>query len=392
MTVELIPLVGLPEFEPGDDLGLILAPALRAVGVRAGDVVAVTQKIVSKAEGRLAAAADREAEVAAETVRVVARRGELVIAQTRHGLICANAGVDASNLQEGILSLLPEDPDASAERLRAALSTALRVDMAVVVTDTFGRPWREGVVNVAIGCAGLPSLLDLRGTPDHHGRAMETTVVALADEVAAASGLVMTKAAGVPVAIVRGVDRAGAPAGVARDLVRAPAEDLFRESSLQAVQSLEVARGFGPGRLPRPVVEEAVRAATAAGRARGWRFVAVDSPAGRHRVAVALALDPTSAAAALLLIPCAPLAEANPPATELMAAGRTIQDLMLALHAQGVASAWTAVGPAEGRAILDALQLTGEPLPLGVVAAGPTPEGGASPPRPPDLPDLLRWR
>ncbi|MEO8291562.1 MAG: coenzyme F420-0:L-glutamate ligase [Actinomycetota bacterium] len=388
MTVELIPLLGVPEIEPGDDLGRILAPPLGAVGVRAGDVIAVTQKIVSKAEGRLAAAADREAVVAAETVRVVARRGELVIAQTRHGLICANAGVDASNVPEGILSLLPEDPDASAERLRAALSAALGVDIAVVITDTFGRPWREGVVNVAIGCAGLPSLLDLRGAPDHHGRAMETTVVALADEVAAASGLVMTKAAGVPVAIVRGVDRAGAPAGVARDLVRAPADDLFRESPLQAVHALEPASAFSPGPVPRELVEEAVRAASGAETAmQGWVFVAVDSPAGRQRVLASLDTDPTTGTAPLLLVPCAPPEDVSP-----LRAGRTIQSVVLALRAQGVAWAWTDATAAQGRAIREALELGGDAIPLGVIAAGSAPEDGASPPRPPDLPASLRWR
>jgi coenzyme F420-0:L-glutamate ligase / coenzyme F420-1:gamma-L-glutamate ligase len=386
VTVELFPLEGLPEIGPGDDLPAILAPPLRDLGLLAGDVVAVTQKVVSKAEGRLAAATDRDGVVAAETVRVVARRGELLIAETRHGLICANAGVDASNLEEGVLSLLPRDPDASAAHLRESLAALLGVDAGVVITDTFGRPWREGVVNVAIGCAGLPALLDLRGSPDHHGRAMENTVVALADEVAAASGLVMTKAARVPVAIVRGVDRAGAPNSAARDLVRAPADDLFRESPLQAVGSLEAAPTFGPGRVPRAAVEEAVRAATAAGRAQGWLFVAVDSPAGRHRVRGALANDRSPAAAPLLLIPCAPTEN-----DDRLAAGRTIQDLLLALHAQGVASAWAATTPAEGRAVLDALGIAGRPVPLGVVAVGPMQEGGASPPRPPDLAETLLW-
>jgi coenzyme F420-0:L-glutamate ligase / coenzyme F420-1:gamma-L-glutamate ligase len=386
VTVEVVPLDGLSEVVPGDDLAAILVPRLHDLGLRSGDVVAVTQKVVSKAEGRLAAAADRDAVVAAETVRVVARRGELLIAETRHGLICANAGVDASNLEEGVLSLLPRDPDASAARLREALAAALGVDAAVVITDTFGRPWREGVVNVAIGCAGLPALLDLRGLPDHHGRVMDTTVVALADEVAAASGLVMTKAARVPVAIVRGVDRAGAQNSVARDLVRAPADDLFRESPLQAVQSLEAARRFGPGRVPRAAVEEAVRAAVAAGRAPGWLFVAVDSPTGRRRVRAALATDRIPATAALLLIPCAPTEGTDP-----LGSGRTVQDVLLALRAQGVASMWTATTPTEGRAILGGLELGARPFPLGVVAAGPMPEGGASPPRPPDLAGLLRW-
>jgi coenzyme F420-0:L-glutamate ligase/coenzyme F420-1:gamma-L-glutamate ligase len=386
VTVDVVPLDGLPEIAPGDDLAAILAPRLQTLGLRSGDVVAVTQKIVSKAEGRLAAAADRDAVVGAETVRVVARRGELLIAETRHGLICANAGVDASNLEEGVLSLLPRDPDASAAGLRESLAAALGVDAAVIITDTFGRPWREGVVNVAIGCAGLPALLDLRGLPDHHGRVMDTTVVALADEVAAASGLVMTKAARIPVAIVRGVDRAGARNAAARDLVRAPADDLFRESPLQAVRSLEAARAFGPGPVPRATVEEAVRAAMAAGRAPGWSFVAIDSPAGRRRVLAALPTDRTLAGAPLLLIPCAPAEGADP-----LEAGRTVQDLLLALRALGVASMWTAATSPEGHAILGTLELAGRPVPLGVVAAGPMPDGGATPPRPPDLGKFLRW-
>ncbi|MGH2681022.1 MAG: coenzyme F420-0:L-glutamate ligase, partial [Actinomycetota bacterium] len=185
MTVELVPLEGLPEVEPGDDLAAMLAPPLAAHGATDGDVVAITQKVVSKSEGRVVPAADRRLWVERESVDVVARRGDLVITRTRHGLVCANAGVDASNVRAGLLTLLPEDPDASAERLLAELSARLRVSrLGVVITDTFGRPWREGVVDVAIGCAGLPPLLDLRGTTDDHGAVLETTVVALADAVA----------------------------------------------------------------------------------------------------------------------------------------------------------------------------------------------------------------
>jgi coenzyme F420-0:L-glutamate ligase / coenzyme F420-1:gamma-L-glutamate ligase len=229
VSVEILPLEGLPEVRPGDDVATMLAPPLRTAGVRGGDVVAVTSKIVSKAEGRLVPDDDPGATIGAETRRVVARRGDLVIAETAQGFVCANAGVDASNVDGHLLALLPLDPDASASRLRDAWSTALGVDVGVVITDTFGRAWREGVVNVAIGCAGLPALVDLRGSEDHHGRRLEATVVALADEVAAASGLVMTKAARIPAAIVRGVAAPdGAPAGRAADLVRAPADDLFR--------------------------------------------------------------------------------------------------------------------------------------------------------------------
>jgi len=206
------------------------------MGARDGDVVAVTQKIVSKAEGRVVpdGGDGRSVWVTRETRRVVARRGDLIIAETHHGFVCANAGVDASNVEEGFVSLLPVDPDASAEALRTSLAQRLGLShLGVVITDTFGRPWRNGLVNVAIGCAGLPAIIDLRGNADHHGRALEVTVVALADEVAAASGLVMGKSARVPVALIRGVDlTAGAP-GRAVDLIRAPDEDLFREGVIE---------------------------------------------------------------------------------------------------------------------------------------------------------------
>jgi coenzyme F420-0:L-glutamate ligase / coenzyme F420-1:gamma-L-glutamate ligase len=230
-SVEIVGIHGIREVVPGDDLAALLAPPLRAAGARDGDVVAVTQKIVSKAEGRLVKGRERQEVVAQETVRVVAKRDELVIAETAHGLVCANAGVDASNLPEGVLSLLPQDPDGSAAALRSALQSLLGFELAIVVTDTFGRAWRTGVVNVAIGCAGLPAAVDLRGRPDHDGRALEATVVALADEVAAASGLVMAKDSGVPAALVRGIDRLGAPDGRASDLIRPADEDLFRHGA-----------------------------------------------------------------------------------------------------------------------------------------------------------------
>ena len=236
MTIEIFPVEGLPEIRAGDDLAAMLTGPLRSLALRDGDIVAVTQKIVSKAEGRVVPdeGDGRSAWVARETRRVVARRGDLVIAETPHGFICANAGVDASNVEEGFVSLLPVDPDASSEVLRASLSAILGLSrLGVVMTDTFGRPWRNGLMNVAIGCAGLPALIDLRGQADHHGRALEVTVVALADEVAAASGLVMGKSARVPVALVRGVDITTAPPGRGSDLIRSPEEDLFREGTME---------------------------------------------------------------------------------------------------------------------------------------------------------------
>ena len=384
MTIELIPLDGVPEIRPGDDLAALLVPPLRAAGARDGDVVAVTQKVVSKAEGRLADAADRDAIVAAETVRVVARRGDLLIAETRHGLICANAGVDASNVEAGVLSLLPEDPDASAAALREALSAGLGADLAVVVTDTFGRPWREGVVNVAIGCAGLPALLDLRGAPDHHGRIMDTTIVGLADEVAAASGLVMTKAARVPAAIVRGVDRGGAPDGVAQDLVRSPFEDLFRESPLQALQSRADALAFGPDPAPRAAIEEAVRAALGS-VTDPMLFVAIDTPAAHRRLAAVPGVRPDAPTAILPFV--------TEDSSRALDVGRSIQTLLLALHAQGLASTWALLPPESAEPVREALDLAGAWTPVGVISAGWTAEGGAPAPRPQiELDRFLRWR
>lgn len=236
MTIQIWPVEGLPEIREGDDLAAVLDEPLRALGIRDGDVVAITQKIVSKAEGRVVPDEGRERSswVERETRRVVAQRGELIIAETSHGFICANAGVDASNVEPGFVSLLPLDPDGTSQTIRASLMERLEVPrLGVVMTDTFGRPWRNGLVNVAIGCAGLPALVDLRGTADHHGRELEVTVVALADEVAAASGLVMGKSSRVPAALVRGVDIDAASPGPAADLIRSPAEDLFRRGTIE---------------------------------------------------------------------------------------------------------------------------------------------------------------
>ena len=384
MSVELIPLGGLPEVRPGDDLVALLEAPVRRSVPRSGDVVAVTQKIVSKAEGRLARAADRDAVIATETVRVVARRGDLQIAETRQGLICANAGVDASNVAEGLLSLLPEDPDASAEHLRSSLSRALETDLAVVITDTFGRPWREGVVNVAIGCAGMPARLDLRGTSDHHGRPMDATVVALADEVAAASGLVMTKSARVPAAVVRGVDRGHGHDGAARDLVRPPADDLFRTSPLQSLLTGGDALAFGSDPVPRTLVEEAVRAAVAAA-GDPILFVAIDTPAAHRRLAAAAhGVRPD---APTTILPC--VTEGSLAALDV---GRAIQALLAALHAQGLGSAWARLPSEAGHAVRGALDLAAAWTPLGTISVGWTSRGGAPPPRPPiDIDRLMRW-
>jgi coenzyme F420-0:L-glutamate ligase/coenzyme F420-1:gamma-L-glutamate ligase len=224
---------------PGTDLSRLIADGLAparpgGTELRQGDVVVVTQKVVSKAEGRLvpldhADPAAKLALVTSESVRILRRRGDLVITETRHGFVCANAGVDLSNVAEGTAALLPEDADRSARRIRAGLQAALGVDVGVIVSDTFGRAWRRGVTDVAIGCAGVAAVVDLKGTLDAGGRELMATEVCVADELASAAELVMGKDRGVPVAIVRGVPSSWLrPASVRAEVIRPPDEDLFR--------------------------------------------------------------------------------------------------------------------------------------------------------------------
>lgn len=230
MTLSVVPLEGIPEIAGGDDLAGMLADAALTAGARDGDCLVVTSKVVSKAEGSLAPVEGpdgKQAVVEAEAVRVLRRRGDLVIAQTRHGHVCANAGVDLSNSPEGYAVLLPDDPDRSARRIRDVMRSR-GLDVAVVISDTFGRAFRHGVVDVALGVAGLRAVVDLRGTVDAGGRELDVTEVAIADEVAAAAELVMGKARAVPAALVRGLDVAWLGEGSGRDLIRPAAEDLFR--------------------------------------------------------------------------------------------------------------------------------------------------------------------
>jgi coenzyme F420-0:L-glutamate ligase/coenzyme F420-1:gamma-L-glutamate ligase len=223
---------GMGEVRPADDLAGLIAAA--AAELRDGDVVVVTQKIVSKAEDRLVRIDESDprghkALVEAESVRVVRRRGDLIISETKHGFVCANAGIDLSNVEEGWAALLPEDSDRSARRIRDGIRARAGVEVAVIVSDTFGRPWRRGLTDVAIGCAGIQAIVDLRGTPDSLGRELAVTEVCVVDEIASAAELVMGKAAGVPVAIVRGVDPSWLGRGEVRaEIIRDPSEDLFR--------------------------------------------------------------------------------------------------------------------------------------------------------------------
>jgi coenzyme F420-0:L-glutamate ligase/coenzyme F420-1:gamma-L-glutamate ligase len=222
------PLAGMPEVRPGDDLARLLGDAIeRAGGLRDGDVVVVAQKVVSKAEGRVEQAEDLFEVILREARAVRRRRGDLVIAETEHGFVCASAGIDRSNAPgEGWVVLLPRDPDASAAGIRAALMERFGVEIAVIVSDSFGRAWRQGTVDVAIGVAGLRPLLDLRGAKDARGYELSSTEIAVADELASAAELAMGKTAGVPATVIRGY---AVPAGdgSARDLIMPPERDLF---------------------------------------------------------------------------------------------------------------------------------------------------------------------
>jgi coenzyme F420-0:L-glutamate ligase/coenzyme F420-1:gamma-L-glutamate ligase len=227
-VIEVRPLEGIPEVRPGDDLSSLLGDALeRAGGLEEGDVLVVSQKVVSKAEGRVEQASDHVEVILREARAVRRRRGDLVIAETEHGFVCASAGVDRSNTPgEGWVVLLPRDPDASAAAIRAALAERFGVAPAVIVGDSFGRAWRQGTTDVAIGVAGMRPLLDLRGTRDTRGRPLEATVIAVADELAGAAELVLGKASGVPAALIRGYT-VPAGEGSAHELVMPPERDLF---------------------------------------------------------------------------------------------------------------------------------------------------------------------
>lgn len=232
MSLEILPVSGIGAISPGDDLLGVLVEALRVHQPRTGDVLVVTHKVVSKSEGRVVEIVGDHDEfkrslVEAEAKSIVRRRGDLIIAETKHGFICANAGVDRSNAEPGTMILLPEDPDRSAQRIKRRLDHEFGAELSVIVSDTFGRPWRKGLTDVAIGVAGMSPILDLKGTKDWSGYLLDVTEISIADELAAAADLVMGKASGIPAALIRGY-RVPSGSGLGSDLVRPAGEDLFR--------------------------------------------------------------------------------------------------------------------------------------------------------------------
>ncbi|MFE3609025.1 coenzyme F420-0:L-glutamate ligase [Streptomyces goshikiensis] len=398
---------GIPEVRPGDDLAALIAAA--APGLRDGDVLLVTSKIVSKAEGRIVRADSREDAIDAETVRVVARRGPLRIVENRQGLVMAAAGVDASNTEPGTVLLLPEDPDASAAAIRAGLREALSVDVGVVVTDTFGRPWRTGLTDVAIGAAGVRVLEDLRGGADAHGNPLSATVVATADELAAAGDLVKGKAAGLPVAVVRGLAHVLGEGRTAAELVRAPGDDMFRLGTSEAVREAVTQRRTVRAFTADPVDPGAVRRAVAAAvtapaphHTTPWRFVLLESASARLELLDAmrdawvedLRRDGKSAEsiakrvrrgdflreAPYLVVPCMvtdgshDYGHARRDTAEremfVVAMGAGVQNFLVALAGERLGSAWVSSTMFCRDVVRKVLDLPGDWDPMGAVAVG----------------------
>jgi dehydro coenzyme F420 reductase / coenzyme F420-0:L-glutamate ligase / coenzyme F420-1:gamma-L-glutamate ligase len=413
-AITITGVAGLPEIGPGANLAKLIVAA--APGLAEGDILVVTSKIVSKAEGRVVSAA-RDDAIAAETVRVVARRGATTIAQTRHGLVLAAAGVDRSNTAPGTVVLLPQDPDRSARELRRGVAELAGVTVGVLITDTMGRPWRNGQTDNAIGAAGLRPLRDHRGEPDSFGNMLDVTVAAVADEIAAAGDLVKSKTRQVPVAVVRGLpDLVTGPAedgpGAAA-LVRPAGEDMFRLGAADVLSERRTVREFSNEPVDAAAVHRAIAAAVTAPaphHSQPWRFAVVRSRQARTRL-----LDDMLAAwvadlrgdgfteeqiarrtrrgeplrrAPLLIVPCLvsdaahtypdPRRNASERAMFLVAMGAGVQNLLVALAVEGLGSCWVSSTLFCGQVAAAALDLPPGWEPMGAVGVG----HAAAPPAP----------
>jgi coenzyme F420-0:L-glutamate ligase / coenzyme F420-1:gamma-L-glutamate ligase len=412
-------LAGLPEIQAGADLAALISDA--ATDLRDGDIVVITSKIISKAEGKVIQA-DRERAIDQETVRVVARRGATTIAVTRHGLVLAAAGVDASNTAPGTVVLLPDDPDGSARRLRQALTNRLGVTVGVIITDTMGRPWRVGQTDTTIGAAGVAPLRDHRGQADTFGNPLEVTVAAVADEIAAAADLVKGKTSQVPVAIVRGLPElvTGADGPGAAALIRPAAEDMFRLGAADVLFERRTVREFTAD----PVSPDAVRRAVAAAiiapaphHSEPWRFAIVESEQARTALlddmlaawTADLRRDGFSAEqiarrvrrgeplrrAPLIIVPClsSDAAHAYPDqrraAAErtmfVVAMGAAVENLLVALAVEGLGSCWVSSTLFCQPVAAQSLGLPPGWEPMGAIGVGHP--ASTPPPRPPRDPD-----
>jgi coenzyme F420-0:L-glutamate ligase/coenzyme F420-1:gamma-L-glutamate ligase len=413
-AISITPVAGLPEVTPGADLAALVEAV--GPGLRDGDILVITSKVISKAEGRLVRA-DREQAIDAETVRLVARRGQTRIVQTRHGLVLAAAGVDSSNMPAGMVALLPEDPDASARRLRKDLAGRLGIRIAVIITDTLGRPWRNGQSDAAIGAAGLAAIQDRRGETDPFGNLLEVTVAAVADEIAAAADLVKGKTDGIPAAVVRGLDSlvtADDGPGAAT-LIRPADEDMFRFGSADVPPARRTVREFSARPVDPAAVDRAIEAAFTAPAPHHsvpWRFAVVESERARRELLDAMLgawqadlradgmTDEQIARrvrrgeplrrAPLIIVPClvAEAAHAYPDARRsaaeramfLVAMGAGVQNLLVTLAAQGLGSCWVSSTLFCPQVAADALGLPPDWEPMGAVGVGHP--AGEPPPRP----------